>query len=181
MTAESLDARITQALQDVAREHDMLLWRHRLYGNGDTIVAFHRESAPGQLAGLLPIDQTLRTRMTEHRQTKAGLRRILRADAFADHGGRDEARELCRLGLVGCHTLTETLPHDAIAAGLRVRVLFDTPGVEVMTEEPVTTTIALDADVVRLLWQFRPVDRFVRAYQVFRHQLVRQNAQRASG
>lgn len=181
MTAESLDARITQALQDVAGEHDLLLWRHRLYGNGDSIVAFHRESAPHTIAALLPIDQTLRARMTAHRQTKAGLRRILRADAFSDHGDRDEARELCRLGLVGCHALTETLPHDEISAGLRVRVLFDTPGVEIMTEAPEATTVALNADLVRLLWQFRPADRFARAYRVFRRQLVARKAQRASG
>lgn len=181
MTAESLDARITQALQDVAGEHDLLLWRHRLYGNGDTIVAFHRQSTPGYVAALLPIDQTLRTRLTEHRQTKAGLRRILRADAFSDHGGQDEARELCRLGLVGCHALTETLSRDAIGGGLRVRVLFDEPGVEIMTEDAAPTTVALGADLVRLLWQFRPADRFARAYRVFRRQLQPQNAQRASG
>lgn len=211
MAADSLDTRITQALHGVAREQGLRLWRHRLYGNGDTIVAFTPTAKPGRVVALLPIDHTLRLRMAESSHTKAGLCRILRADAFSDESGwdeagqrepgweqddrdaaewdvtqwditqRDNARDLCRLGLVGCHALTETLPHAMIHQGLRVRVLFDGPGVEIMTEGPSTVSIALDPDLVRLLWQFRPADRFARAFGIFRRQLTAAHPQRASG
>jgi hypothetical protein len=181
MMADSLDARTMLALQEVAGEHDLTLWRQRLYGNGDTIVAFSHRSAPDRLSALLPIDQTLRARMTALRHTRAGLRRILRADAFGDQGGRGDARDLCRLGLVGCHALTETLPPEAIGPGLRVRVLFDEPGVEVMTEGPSTARVTMGPALVRLLWQFRPVDRYAQAFHAFHRQLASETAYRARG
>ena len=181
MTADSMEARITQALRDVAREHDLTLGSHRLYGNGDTIVALHRKQQPERIAALLPIDQTLRQRITEIGHTRASLCRVLRADAFDGESSHDNARELCRLGLIGCYALTELLPREAIGEGLCVRVLFDDPGVEIATQGESAVGVSLGPDVVRLLWQFRPADRFARAFHLFHRQIMPAAAQRASG
>ena len=82
----------------------------------------------------------------------------------------DPARDLCRLGLVACHALSEALPMSVAPGAVHARVLFHEPGIEASSSFP-AITIALGGDQVRLLWQFNPVERFGRAYHLFRRQI----------
>jgi len=177
--AMSQETRTTLALAEVAREFGLAVGHRAIYPGGHAMVALVDPADPEHVVGMLPIDQTLLVRMTEGQHTRAGLRRILRNDAFQDRAMSDPARDLCRLGLVACHALSEALPVTAIAAAVHARVLFHEPGIEATSSFP-AMTVSLGGDQVRLLWQFNPVERFGRAYHLFRRQIAVADAQRAS-
>lgn len=174
------DARMSQALAEVAKEQGMAVGRARHYPSGHAIVTLLCPDDADRVVGVLPIDQTLRQRLTEFEQTRAGLRRILREDAFTGEGARDPSRDLCRLGIVACHTLVEALPATAIKAGLIAQISFDEPGLRARTEAEPAITVSMAPDQVRLLWQFSPVERYARAYHLFRRQIAPAGVQRAS-
>lgn len=175
-----LDARMNQALAEVAHEHGMAFGLSRQYPTGHVIVTLIAPEDPTRVTGVLPVDETLRKRLTDLGHTRAGLRRILRDDGFDAQGARDPARDLCRLGLVACHTLAEALPAVTIQAGLAAQVSFDSPGLQARAEGAPAATVSLIADQVRLLWQFSPVERYARAYHLFRRQIAPADRQRAS-
>lgn len=180
MHEPSLNDRVTQALRDVAQENHLTLWRHRAFPTGDGVVLFVDQAKPSRVAGVLPIDQTLIRRLTGIHHTRAGLRRILRADAFEETGGHDPERALCRFGLVACHAMAEALPADQLVPGVRIHVQFDEPGISVTTYSPAPVSLLLGADQVRLLWQFAPAERYARALHLFMRQLLATGAQRAN-
>lgn len=167
----SEETRTTLALAEVAREFGLAVGHRCIYPGGHAIIALVDPSAPDHVVGLLPIDQTLLGRMTDGQHTRAGLRRILRNDAFQERAMSDPARDLCHLGLVACHALSEALPMTAAPGAVHARVLFHEPGIEASSSFP-AITIALGGDQVRLLWQFNPVERFGRAYHLFRRQIA---------
>lgn len=175
-----LDTRINQALAEVAQEHGMAFGLSRHYPTGHVIVTLVAPDDATRVTGVLPVDDTLRKRLTDLGHTRAGLRRILRDDAFDAQGARNPARDLCRLGLVACHTLAEALPEVTIRAGLAAQVSFDHPGVCARAEGAPAATVSLIPDQVRLLWQFTPVERYARAYHLFRRQIAPVDRQRAS-
>jgi hypothetical protein len=76
--------------------------------------------------------------------------------------------------------LAEALGADRPGHGLHVRVLFDAPGVEVVAETGDAVRVTIGPDLVRLLEQFRPVDRYGRAYHACRRQLWQAGAYRSS-
>jgi hypothetical protein len=167
-----LEPVLAEALAALAREQRLVVIGGRHFGNGDTMIGFARADGPPGVAALLPIDHTLRGRLAEVRAAPA-LRRLLREDGFTDAVECDDARDLCRLGLVGCHALSEVLPADRVAAGLRMRVLYDSGAVEVRTEATPTARVEIAADLVRLLAQFHAAERFARAYHACVAQLSR--------
>lgn len=175
-----LDARMNQALDEVAREHGMAFGLSRPYATGDVIITLVTPEDPTRVIGVLPVDETLRKRLTDLGHTRAGLRRILRDDAFDGQGERDPARDLRRIGLVACHTLAETLPTAIVQCGLAAQIRFDNPCISARAEGAPTAIVSLVADQVRLLWQFSPVERYARAYYLFRRQIAPADRQRAS-
>ncbi len=175
----SEETRTTLALAEVAREFGLAVGHRSIYPGGHAMVTLVDPSNPEHVIGLLPIDQTLCGRMTEGQHTRAGLRRILRNDAFQERAMSDPARDLCRLGLVACHALSEALPAASAPGAVLARILFHEPGIQATSLLP-AITITLGGDQVRLLWQFNPVERFGRAYHLFRRQIAGADAQRAS-
>jgi hypothetical protein len=176
----SEETRTTLALAEVAREFGLAVGSRAIYPGGHAMISLVDPSNPDHVVGLLPIDQTLLGRMTECQHTRAGLRRILRNDAFQDRAMTDPARDLCRLGLVACHALSEALPVTALPGAVHARVLFHEPGIEASSSSP-AITITLGGDQVRLLWQFNPVERFGRAYHLFRRQIAVADTRPLSG
>jgi len=65
------------------------------------VITLARSDRLREVAALLPIDHTLRARLLPARSA-ASARRALREDGLADDAEKDDARDLCRLGLIGC-------------------------------------------------------------------------------